>query len=49
MYHGEKHAGANSSMGNPAPGGNPGLKRTWIGTIFKKCVVKTKFKLKIKI
>jgi hypothetical protein len=28
------HAGANSSPGNPAPGGNPGLKRTWIGAIF---------------
>jgi hypothetical protein len=36
--------GANSSLGNPAPGGNPGLKRTRIGAI-----VKTTFKLKINI
>jgi hypothetical protein len=37
------------SPGNPAPGGNPGLKGTQIGAIFKKCVVKTTFKLKINI
>jgi hypothetical protein len=34
---------------NPAPGGNPGVKRTQIGAIFKKFVVKTTFKLKINI
>jgi hypothetical protein len=28
----EKHA----PPGNPAPGGNPGLKRTRVGAIFKK-------------
>jgi hypothetical protein len=31
------------------PGGNPGLKCTRIGAIFKKSVVKTTFKLKINI
>jgi hypothetical protein len=49
MHHGEEHAGANSSLGNPAPGGNPRLKRTRIGATFKKLVVKTTFKLKISI
>jgi hypothetical protein len=32
---------------NPAPGGNPGQKRTRLSAIFKKCIVKTTFKLKI--
>jgi hypothetical protein len=45
----KKHAGANSSPGNPAPGGNPRLKSTRIGDNFKKLVVKTTFKLKINI
>jgi hypothetical protein len=57
MHHGEellrvqdkKHAVANSSPGNSAPGENPGLKHTRIGSIFKKSVVKTTFKLKINI
>jgi hypothetical protein len=44
-----KHAGANSSPWNPSLGGNPGLKHTQIGAIFKKFVVKTTFKLKINI
>jgi hypothetical protein len=26
---------------NPAPGGNPGLKHTWVGAIFKKFFMKT--------
>jgi hypothetical protein len=43
------HAGANSSPGNPAPGGNLELKLTQIGATFKKLVVKTTFKLKINI
>jgi hypothetical protein len=43
------HAGANSSPWNPPPGGNPALKRTWIGATFKTCVVKTTFKLKLNI
>jgi hypothetical protein len=35
---------------NPAPGGNPGLKRTRIGATFKTCgVAKTTFKLKINL
>jgi hypothetical protein len=38
-------AGANSSLGNPAPGGNPGVKRTRISPIFKIFFVKTTFKL----
>jgi hypothetical protein len=29
--------------------GNPGLKRTWLGAIFKKFSVKTSFKLKINL
>jgi hypothetical protein len=44
-----KHARANSSPWNPPPGGNPGLKRTRIGAIFKKFVVKTTFQLKINV
>jgi hypothetical protein len=32
-----------------SPGGNPGLKRTRIGAIFKKFGVKTTFKLKINL
>jgi hypothetical protein len=44
-----KHARANSSPWNPPPGENPGLKRTRIGAIFKKFVVKTTFKLKINL
>jgi hypothetical protein len=42
-------AGANSSPWNPAPGGNPGVKRTWISPIFKKILCEITFKLKIKI
>jgi hypothetical protein len=37
------HAGLNSSPKNPAPGRNPELKRTRLGTIFKKFNVNTRF------
>jgi hypothetical protein len=30
------HAGANCSVGNPPPRGNPGLKNTWKDSILKK-------------
>jgi hypothetical protein len=44
-----KHAGANSSPGNPSPGGNPRLRHTRIGTIFKIILWKQLLKLKINI
>jgi hypothetical protein len=37
------------SPGNPAPGGNPGLKRTRVGAIFKKFFMKTFLKSKINL
>jgi hypothetical protein len=45
----KNHAGTNCSPGNPAPERNPELKRTRIGDIFKKFLVKTTFKLKINV
>jgi hypothetical protein len=41
----KKHA----PPGNPAPGGNPGLKRTLVGAIFKKFFMKTIFKSNINL
>jgi hypothetical protein len=35
------------SQGNPAPGGNPGLKRKRVGAILKKFFVKTMLESKI--
>jgi hypothetical protein len=42
------HARANCSPENSAPERNPGLKRTRIGAIFKKFILKATFKSKIK-
>jgi hypothetical protein len=44
-----KNAGAHSSLGNPAPERNSGLKLTRLSAIFKKFSFKTSFKLKINL